>query len=325
MKKDNITKIYNLDKYNISNRNGAYGGQAGSKEGIIIDNEYWLVKYPKTTKSMSRVGDLSYTTSPLSEYIGSHIYEILGIDVHKTILGIRNNKLVVACKDFCKKDGALREIRVIKNIYNKELEETLETELHSTSNARTVQLDEILIHINNNPILVNIKGLKERFCECIIVDGLINNNDRNNGNWGLLYEDNNYFLAPVYDNGASFLAKSGDDKINDILNDKDRLHQSSMNTISVYGNNEKHYSFKEIMNLNILPEMKDVILELVPLIKEKMIDIKEFINNISESYNEYYVCSKIRKEFYIKSIEIRLNEILIPLYNKLINNEDTTI
>ena len=36
---------------------------------------------------------LSYMTAPLSEYIGSHIYEILGIDVHQTILGIRNGKL----------------------------------------------------------------------------------------------------------------------------------------------------------------------------------------------------------------------------------------
>lgn len=42
----------------------------------------------------------SYTASPLSEYIGSQIYQSLGIPVHETMLGIRDNKLVVACKDF---------------------------------------------------------------------------------------------------------------------------------------------------------------------------------------------------------------------------------
>ena len=57
---------------------------------------------------MNRVTGISYVTSPLSEYIGSHIYEILGYDVHKTILGICNdgkrNKVVCACKDFIKDD-----------------------------------------------------------------------------------------------------------------------------------------------------------------------------------------------------------------------------
>lgn len=45
-----------------------------------------MVKYPKSTKLMN-VDGMSYTTSPLSEYIGSQIYKILGYDVHETIQG----------------------------------------------------------------------------------------------------------------------------------------------------------------------------------------------------------------------------------------------
>lgn len=52
----------------------------------------------------------SYTTAPLSEYIGSNIYKIIGIDAHDTILGIRNDKLVVARSYFCKNEGSLHEI-----------------------------------------------------------------------------------------------------------------------------------------------------------------------------------------------------------------------
>lgn len=113
-------KMIDLNGYLTNERNGIYGGQAGDKEGITINNEYWIVKYPKNTKGMR--GDLdSYTTAPLSEYIGSHIYQMLGIDTHDTMLGIRNGKIVVACKDFCKVEGSLREIRTIKNVYNVEL------------------------------------------------------------------------------------------------------------------------------------------------------------------------------------------------------------
>ena len=55
---------------------------------------------------MKKTGALSYVTSPLSEYIGSHIYQILGYDVHETILGVcfeeKRYKVVYACKDFIK-------------------------------------------------------------------------------------------------------------------------------------------------------------------------------------------------------------------------------
>ena len=98
-----MTTIFLLDECPINSRNGTYGGKAGDKEGITIDGEPWIVKYPKSTKGMR--GELvSYTTSALSEYIGSHVYQILGIEAHETRLGIRNGKLVVACKDFCQTD-----------------------------------------------------------------------------------------------------------------------------------------------------------------------------------------------------------------------------
>ena len=151
-----MIKVLNLENAPLSDRNGSYGGAAGSKEGILIDRDYWLVKYPKSTRSM-RGTLLSYTTSALSEYIGSHIYSILGYSVHETKLGIRNGKLVVACKDFCEYPGELREIRTLKNIYNDKLESMLE---------------EILLQLEYNPILSKVLGLKDRFWDLVIIDGL---------------------------------------------------------------------------------------------------------------------------------------------------------
>ena len=92
-----MIKIENFDNLRLSGI--AYGGHSGSKKWVIIEGEKWLLKYPKSTKSMDRV-DLSYTTVPLSEYLGSHIYELIGIETHKAKLGISNKKIVVACKDF---------------------------------------------------------------------------------------------------------------------------------------------------------------------------------------------------------------------------------
>ena len=46
---------------------------------MLIDGEYWFIKYPKTTRGMSeKAQQISYTTAPLSEYIGSHKYFAVG-------------------------------------------------------------------------------------------------------------------------------------------------------------------------------------------------------------------------------------------------------
>lgn len=91
--------MYLIDFNECQENNKAYGGMAGSKLGIIYQGEDWILKFPKSTKGMRKT-EISYTTSPLSEYIGSHIYQILGYPVHETKLGTKDNKLVVACKDF---------------------------------------------------------------------------------------------------------------------------------------------------------------------------------------------------------------------------------
>ena len=79
-----------------------YGGDAGAKDAVVYEGEAWMLKYPKTTRDFMDP-QISYTTSPLSEYLGSKIYETLGIPVHETLLGMKKNKVVVACKDFTRK------------------------------------------------------------------------------------------------------------------------------------------------------------------------------------------------------------------------------
>ena len=125
--------FYDLTNNKYSERNGYYGGAAGDKDGIVIDGEPWICKYPKPTIGMDGGGNLSpFALTPLSEYLGSHIYAILGFPVHETILGIRDGHLVVGCKDFCQDDERLLEIRTIKNIHLKDVNSELGIETHET-------------------------------------------------------------------------------------------------------------------------------------------------------------------------------------------------
>ena len=90
------------------------------KKRIIIENEKWFLKYPKSTKSMD-VDDLFYTTTPISEYIASHIYETI-LPTHQTKLGIANGKGVVACKDFLNSSEIVLDYNMIKNEYDENVE-----------------------------------------------------------------------------------------------------------------------------------------------------------------------------------------------------------
>lgn len=47
-----------------------YGGRAGQKEGILIEGEPWIAKYPRTTRDLMGKHLPSYTSSPVPEYLG---------------------------------------------------------------------------------------------------------------------------------------------------------------------------------------------------------------------------------------------------------------
>ena len=74
-----------------------YYGGSEKKLGIIINGEKYMLKFQKSTPFGKR-------NNHISEYIGSHIFELLGIKTHKTILGTYKGEEVVACKDFVNPD-----------------------------------------------------------------------------------------------------------------------------------------------------------------------------------------------------------------------------
>ena len=271
--------IRNIDNCKTSSKNGEYGGASGLKEGVVIDDENWLVKYPKNAGSLSRSEELSYTLDPLSEYLGSHIYQILGYPAHETMLVERNNKICVACKDFVSKNQRLVEVRTLKNTMNKELAEILERDFSSTGSTHTVDFEEIKMHLNYNLALNKIPHIKDRFYDQIVIDAFINNTDRNNGNWGLLRTEKGDQLAPIYDNGGAFNGKTPDSRIKRLLQSEKNVKNSVTNGISVYGRNGTNINNKELLKYNI-SELKQALIRNVPLIKDNISKFKDLIKRI---------------------------------------------
>ena len=300
-----------------------YGGHVGNKLGVIINSENWFLKFPQLIRNLSRKGEISYTTSPISEYIGSHVYEIIGIPVHKTMLDIKDKKVVVACKDFRKNPSVyfFDDFNSIRNDYVEGLEEKLESA--SSSSNRGISLEETTIIMDNNPLFLKMPMLKKRFWDMFIVDALIGNNDRNNGNWGALVNSktNETTIAPVFDNGASFNTKSSDVQIEAILDDNTRFVESAYKSRTcIFEEKAKQINpFKYIESLKN-KECNEALIRIVP--KIDLDKISDMINEIPENFEGIDIISKKRKEFYIKCLKYRYENSLYPTYLKALELEN---
>ncbi len=323
------TEIYDLDPYPLSRKNGLYGGSAGSKDGIVINGQDWFVKYPKKARRMDDV-DMPYTAAPLCEYLGSHVFSILGFNTHETLLGIRKGKVVVACRDFTDYASRLAEIRTIRNYSNEQLSEILGITLRETRDTHKVDLEALITHIRHNPILVKVPDIESFFFKQAVVDIYIDNSDRSNGNWGLIrYMDGRPDeIAPVFDNGGSFQNDLSEEKAKRILSDRERARADACDTQTAYVDRDGHIiSSRRFLELqDPYPELRKAIIEMVPLIESKRNDIAEMIRDLPgevkwKQGETYEICKDNRKELFCLQLDSRFEDMLVPAYEKALEAE----
>ena len=317
--------MFLIDLSKSEDNNKLYGGNAGFKRGITIDGANWIIKFPQETTGFKNV-DISFTTSPLSEYIGSHIFQILGYNAQETKLGYYHNKkykriqVVVICKDFTNEYIKLVDYESIKNNYSDDLQEKLIEIKNNISkgnslDTHSVPIEEVMLQLDENEIFKNNKYVKEYFWDMLVIDFIINNNDRNKNNWGLLFnaKTNKYDMAPIYDNGASFVSKHSDEKLMNIMSSEARMKNSVLNGMCYYTFGGEAVNFKnffiKLHNANLDKDLNDAIKRVIPNFKSHWDEIKQFINGIPNEENNLEIISNIQKEFFIKSMEIRVNNI----------------
>lgn len=105
-----------IDFTNIQTRKKAYGGANGSKLSVLYNNELYMLKLPMHALKNP---NLSYTNSCTSEYLGCHIFNMLGVRAQETLLGIYKYhdriRTVVACKDFTSPNTTIVDFASVKN------------------------------------------------------------------------------------------------------------------------------------------------------------------------------------------------------------------
>lgn len=300
-------ELINFNNFQQNQR--MYGGTAGRKMGITYNGKDYLLKFPGNLKEQKMKNiNLSYSNSPVCEYIGSKIYELVGLPVHNTILGIRNEKVVVACEDFLQDGDRLYEFDKIKVTFEPHFLDSNGNE----TNGVGVDLYEIMMTLQEHPFLQNISGVKEHFWNMFVMDALIGNTDRNNSNWGIiLRKDGSKEIAPVYDNGNCLNSKWDDEKMQIVMKDADKVQAEAYKArrciYELQGKRVNPYHIIENMEYQ---ECSDAVRRLTPKIGSCMGKIRAMIEEIA-------VLSETQKQFFILIIESRYEKVLLPIYQKL--------
>lgn len=290
-----------------------YGGTAGRKMGISYNGKDYILKFPGNLREQGMKNiRLSYSNSPVCEYIGSQVYRMLGFSVHETILGERNGKTVVACGDFLRDGEKLYEFDKIKVTFEPHFLDSSGNE----TNGVGVDLYEILMTIQEHPFLKDVPGIKEHFWNMFVMDALLGNPDRNNSNWGIILGmDGSKRIAPVYDNGNCLNCKWDEEKMLEVLSDERKLETESYKgrrcIFELEGKKINPYHVMEGMEY---PECSEAMERLVPVMGGSLSKISGLIGDIP-------VLSEVQKKFYFSIMECRYDKVFLPLYQKIIGRK----
>ena len=295
-----------IDFSSLQKKNKAYAGANGNKISVMYQDEQYMLKFPPPpTKNK----DISYTNSCISEYLGCKIFESVGIPVQETLLGtytVRGKeKVVVACKDFTSFAVVLQDFASLKNQM-----------IDSERNGYGTELEDILLTIEDQTA-VDRTELSHRFWDMFIVDALIGNWDRHNGNWGFLYNvlRDTMTLAPVYDCGSSLFPQADQQMMEKILGSRSeinlRIFEIPTSAIKCDGKRINYFRFISSLGND---DCNAALKRIVPRID---------MAKMNEIIDQTPAISDLQKTFYKTMLQARKERILDYSLEQLMQREAT--
>lgn len=294
-----------IDFTELPVRKKTYAGANGSKLCVMYQDTPYMLKFPAAP---SKNKEISYANGCIAEYLGCHIFDLVGIPVQETLLGLYRKggkeKIVVACRDFTSPGVVLQDFASLKN-----------TIIDSGHNGYGTELSEVLNTIEEQQAIDPVL-LLDRFWDMFIVDALIGNWDRHNGNWGFLYDTqtDQMTLAPVYDCGSCLYPQADEAIMRLVLENQAERHTRVFN-IPMSGlkmNNQKINYFQFLTSLQN-EDCNRALKRMVPRID---------MATINQMIEETPFITALQKQFYRTMLQERKTCILDYALKQLEKRDD---
>lgn len=279
----------------------AYNGANGSKIAVEFDGNIYMLKFPPSVAAKPTA--LSYANGCISEHIASSIFNLLGIPAQETMLGHftvkGKEKLVCACRDFATDGKRLFDFCSIKN-----------TVLDSDSNGSGTEIADIMDAIEKQRY-IDPSALTEHFWNVFVVDALLGNFDRHNGNWGFLYDEvaDSAEIAPVFDCGSCLLPQADEKTMRSVLSNEAELNARVFQfPTSAIKENGRKLNYFDFITAAKNSDCNKALLRIYPRID--LAAINGFIDHVEG-------ISDLQQEFCKTYIHARYKLILCPAFNMI--------
>ena len=293
-----------IDFTNCQQRKKAYAGANGSKLSVVYDDALYMLKFPPKP---NRNKDMSYANSCVSEYIGCHIFESIGIPVQQTLLGTYthndNEKIVVACRDFATDGQVIQDFASLKNQV-----------IDSVQNGYGTDIDDVLSAMEQQNT-IEPSHLQAWFWDMFIVDALIGNWDRHNGNWGFLYQPqtDDVTLAPVYDCGSCLYPQMDETLMAKVMESEEelafRVYEIPLSGLTQNGKKLRYFDFLSSLQYE---GCNQALKRILPRIDMDM---------IAQIIQQTPYITPLQKEFYMLILQTRKERMLDFSLQKLLEFE----
>ena len=225
------------------------------------------------------------------------------MDAQETLLGTYKLedgriKTVVACRDFTEDGSRFSPFLDVKNAC-----------LSTDESGAGTELSNILTALNGQK-WVEPEKLCTFYWDMFVVDSLIGNFDRHNGNWGFLIDKNNDVrIAPVFDCGSSLYPQLPIRDYQRILNDRDEINlRLYVRPDSAIHKNGRRLPYLEFLSSD---EVHDCTLAL------KRISSRINMDCVADIVERCEGLEDIQKEFYLTMLTERKERILDAALEKL--------
>lgn len=272
-----------IDFTNAIEEFNSYRGSEKKKK-LIYNNKKYLVKFPDPVREKNK--NISYINNAFSEYVGSNIFRIAGFKVQNTILGKYfyngKEKIVCACEDFTDEEHELYEFENLALSTNPD--KKIETELSD------------IMEVIEQSKMIDSAETKEKFWDMFIIDSLIGNTDRHNGNWGFLVnkKTGQVTFSPIYDCGSCLNPMLEDEELEKMA--EAELKNLAINCYSCIKENGKKINYMTFIKQCKNGDCNNAIKRIF-----KNIDISK----INKFIDQIDSLSKVRQEFYKNMINYR--------------------
>ncbi len=264
---------------------GRFYTGAERKIGIRYKGEDYIIKF------RAKTGD-GQSYNHISEYLGSHIFDMVGIESQETWLGTYRGEEVVVLKDFTSSD----EIFVPFN-------DVGDSSLDMDRERANYSYSDITAMLEANRKLTRVEETIDTFWDIYIIDALLGNFDRHGSNWGFLKREGQYRLAPVFDNGSCLFPRLiTDEQCMEVLNSGEemekRIYRFPTSQIRLDGRKSSYY---DVISSRRFPACDSALERMAARIVPE---------EIASLVDEVAGMSAVRKEFLIKMLNMRYDKLI---------------